>query len=177
MTGSRVFPAVLVRGATGAPTSAAVAAASAAVTVKAAAVAPAAIPPDGARETAEARDGVLSTPPVDWTTARHDQPSEMATTHRRRYEVTPAVMRSGSRLTGMSEAFALLEADEKVIHSPTTGPEADGDPKLPAALGCDLETPETCAQADAGPHGRIWGAVERKEFAGFTAIGTSNWRG
>ena len=58
----------------------------------------------------------------------------------------------------MSEALALLKADEKMVRSLATGPVADGDPDLPAA--------------PAGPHGRIWGAVERKEFAGLTVTGT-----
>ena len=53
-----------------------------------------------------------------------------------------------------------------------TGPEADGDPELPAALDCDLQTPQTYAQAHAGPHGCIWGAAERKGFAGLTVTGT-----
>ena len=167
VTGSGVFPAASVRGAAGAPASAAVTAASAAATATAAAAA--AIPPDGARETAAARGGVFPTPPVDWTTARPGQPPETATTQRRRYQVSPAVTRSGSRRTGMSGAFALLEADEKMVRSLATGPEADSDPELPAALACDLETPETSA--------RIGRVAERKEFAGLTAVGTSNWRG
>ena len=110
---------------------------------------------------------------MDWKTARHDQPPETATTQRRRYQVTPAMTRSGSPRTGMSEAFALLEADEQMVRSLATRPEANGDPKIPAALACNLETPETNAQAHAGPNGRIWRAAERKEFAGRTAIGTS----
>ena len=133
--GSGVFPAASARGAAGAPASAAVTAASAAM-----------IPPDGARETAAARGGVFPTPPVDWTTARRDQPLETATTQRRRYQVSPAVTRSGSRRTGMSGAFALLEADEQMVRFLATGPEADGDPELPAALACDLETPGTYAR-------------------------------
>ena len=186
VTGSGVFPAASARGAEGAPASAAVAAAtvtgsavftaasargaaSVVATATAAAAAAAAIPPDGVRETVAVRVGVFPTPPVDWTTARHDQSPETATTQRRRYQVTPAVTRSGSRRTGMSGAFALLEADEKIVRSLATGLEADGDPELPAALACNLETP--------GTHARIWGAAERTEFAGLTVVGTSNWRG
>ena len=137
------------------------------------AAAAAAIPPDGARETAAARIGISPTPPVGWTTARHNQPPETATTQRRRYHVTPTVTRSGSRRTEMSGASALLKADEQVVRSLATGPEADGDPELPAALACDLNTSETYAQAHAGPRGRIWWAAERKEFAGLTEVGTS----
>ena len=112
MTGSGVFPAASARGAAGAPASAAVTVASAAATATAAAAAAATIPPDGARETAAARGDVFPTPPVDWTTARHHHPPETTTTQRRRYQMSPAVTRSGSRRTGMSGAFALLEADE-----------------------------------------------------------------
>ena len=83
--------------------------------------------------------------------------------------MSPAVTSSGSRRTGMSGAFALLEAYEQMVRSLATGPEADGDPELPAALACDLETP--------GTYARIGGAAKRKEFAGLTAVGTSNWRG
>ena len=55
-----------------------------------------------------------------------------------------------------------------MVRSLATGPEADGDPELPAALACNLETPETYAQAYAGPHGCIVEAAEGKEFAGLT---------
>ena len=67
----------------------------------------------------------------------------------------------------------LLKTDEQIVRSLATRLEADGDLELPADLACDLETPQTCAQAHAGQHGRILGAVERKEFAGLIAIGTS----
>ena len=174
MTGMESSPLRRGRGGGGEPASAAVMAASATATATAAAAAAATIPPDGARGTAEARGGVSPTPTVDCATARHDQPLETATTQRRRYQVTPTVTRSGSRRTSMSGAFALLEADEKMVRSLATRPEADGDLKLPVALACDLETPETYAQAHAGPHGRIRGAAaERKEFTGLTAFGAS----
>ena len=103
VTGSGVFPAASARGAEGAPASAAVAAstvtdsgvfpaasargvagAPASAVVAAASAAAAAIPPDGARKTAAARGDVFPKPPVDWTTARHNQPPETATTQRRR---------------------------------------------------------------------------------------------
>ena len=45
----------------------------------------------------------------------------------------------------MSGTFALLETDEKMVHSLATRPEADGDLELPAALASDLEIPETYA--------------------------------
>ena len=136
------------------------------------AVAAAAILSDGVKGMAIARGSVSPTPPVDRTTSYYDQPPEMVPKQRWRYEVTPAVTRSGSRRNGMSGAFTLSEANEKMVRSLPTGPEADGDPELPAALACDLETPETYAQAHARPHGRIWRAAERKKFAGLTATGT-----
>ena len=165
VTGSGVFPAALARGAAGAPASAAVAAASAAATAMATAAAAATIPLDGARKTAAARGGVFPTPPVGWTIARHNQPLETATTQRQRYQVTPAVTRSGSRRTGMSGAFALLEADEQMVRSLATGPEAEATPNC-RRLWLATWTP--------GTYARIWGAVERKEFAGLTAIETSD---
>ena len=74
VTGSGVFPAASARGAAGAHASSAGAAAAAA-----------ALPTNGARGTSAARGDVFPTPPVDWTTTRHDQPPETATIQRRRY--------------------------------------------------------------------------------------------
>ena len=166
VTGKGLFPAAPVRGAAGAPASATESAAAAVAT----AAVEATIPPDGTGGTAAARGGLSPTPPVDWTTARHDQPPETDMTQQRRYRVTPAMTRSRSWRTGMF--FALLGADEQMLCSLATGPEVDGDPELPAALACDSEAPETYAQVHTGPHERIWGAAERKEFAGLTATGT-----
>ena len=137
VSGSGVFPAASARGVAGAPASEVVAEASAAATATAASAAAAAIPPDGARKTAAARGGVFPTPPVDWTTARHNQPPETATTQR-------------SRRTGMSGSFALLEADEQMVRSLATGPKADGDPELPAALSCDLDARNVRAHLGCG---------------------------
>ena len=72
--------------------------------------------------------------------------------------MTPAVTRSESRRTGMPGACALLESDKQVVRSLATGPEEDGDPEMPTALACDTETPETYAQAHAGPTSRGGGA-------------------
>ena len=140
VTGSRVFPVASARGAAGAPASAAVTAASAAATATAAAAA--AIPPDGAKEAAAARGAVFPTPPMDWTTARHDQTPETTMTLRRRYQVSPAVTRSGSRRTGMS--------GEKMVRSLATGPEANGDPELPTTLACDLDARNVRAHLGGG---------------------------
>ena len=150
VTGSGVFAAASAREAAGLPATAVVAATSAVATVTAVAAAAAAIPPDGARETAAAQGGVFPTPPVDWTTAPHNQSTETATTQRRRYQVTPAVTRSGSRRTGMSGAFALLEADEQMIRSLATGPETDGDLELPATLPYDLDARNVRAHLGGG---------------------------
>ena len=177
MTGSGVFPAASARGVAGAPASAVVAAASAAATATAAAAAAAVIPPDWAGKTAAARGGVFPTPPVDWTTTRHNQPPETATTQRRWYQVTPTVTRSGSRRIRMSGAFALLEADEQMVRSLATGPKADGDPELPAALACDLETPQTYAQAHTGPHWHIWRRRSARILPDLQRRGRLNRRG
>ena len=136
VTGSGVFPASSARGAEGAPTSAAVAASTvtgsgvfaatsareaASPPATAVAAAAAATLPNGARETAAARGGVFLTPPVDWTTSRHNQPPETVTTQRRRYHVTPAMTRSGSRLTGLSGAFARRRAHDTFSRHRTGG--------------------------------------------------------
>ena len=43
----------------------------------------------------------------------------------------------------MSGTIALPEADEKMVRSLATRPEADDDLELPVALASDLEAPET----------------------------------
>ena len=162
---SGVFAAASARKSAGASASAAVAAASVAIR------------PNGARGTAAARGGISPTPSVGWTIARHDEPPETATTQRRRHQVIPAATRSGSRRTGMSEAFALLEADEKVVRSLATEPEADGDPELPAALACDLETPEMYAKAHAGLTGAFGGRWSTRSSPDLQHLGRLNRRG
>ena len=134
-------------------------------------------PAASARGTAAARGGVFSTPPVNWTAAPRDQPPATARTQRRRYQVIPAVTRSRSRLTGMSGPFALLEADEQMVHSLSTGSDAGGDLELPAVLPCDLETPDTYAQAHPGPHGRIWGRRSARSSPDLQRLGRLNRRG
>ena len=61
-----------------------------------------------------------------------------------------AVTRSGSRRTGLSGAFALLEADEHMICSLATEPEADGDLELPATLPCDKDARKIRAHLGGG---------------------------
>ena len=50
----------------------------------------------------------------------------------------------------MFGALSLLEADEQMVRSLATGPEADGDPKLSAALACDLDARNVRAHLGRG---------------------------
>ena len=91
-----------------------------------------------------------------------------------RYRVTPAVTRSRSReqSPGVSRTFTLLAAEEDIART-LAQPDAvfcDSE-ELPAGSAL-LETPETYAQAHAGPYGRIWAKSERKEVEGLSAVGT-----
>ena len=90
-------------------------------------------------------------------------------TRRQAYEVTPAMTRSGSRSSsrqdGVSGAFAALTMGEETVR---TLDKDDGE--LPAGPAHLLVTPETYAQAHAGPHSRIW-----TNLRGFWRSGLS-WR-
>ena len=92
-------------------------------------------------------------------------------TRRQAYEVTPAMTRSGSRSSsrqdGVLGAFAALTMGEETVR---TLDKDDGE--LPAGPAHLLVTPETYAQAHAGPHSRIWTKAESKEFEGLLAVGT-----
>ena len=92
-------------------------------------------------------------------------------TRRQAYEVTPAMTRSGSRSSsrqdGVSGAFAALTMGEETVR---TLDKDDGE--LPAGPAHLLVTPETYAQAHAGPYSRIWTKAESKEFEGLLAVGT-----
>ena len=70
-------------------------------------------------------------------------------------------------------ASAILSAKESVgtVIATSTAPHSDS-PELPTCPACDLETPDTHAQAHAGPHSKIWTAAEDKEFGGLRAVGT-----
>ena len=75
-----------------------------------------------------------------------------------RYRVTPAVTRSRSseQPPGVSRTFTLLAAEEDIART-LAQPDAvfcDSE-ELPAGTARLLETPETYAQAHAGPHDRI----------------------
>ena len=54
----------------------------------------------------------------------------------------------------------------------SAAPHSDS-PELPTCPACDLETPDTYAQAHAGPHSKIWREAEDKELGGLRAVGTS----
>ena len=92
-------------------------------------------------------------------------------TRRQACEVTPAMTRSRSRSSsrhdGVSGAFAALTTGEETVR---TLDEDNGE--LPAGAAHLLVTPETYAQAHAGPHSRIWTEAEGKEFEGLSAVGT-----
>ena len=81
----------------------------------------------------------------------------------RRHTVTPAVTRSAARTQlGVGDqpgAFAVLSAKESIGAAIATSaaPHSDS-PELPTCPTCDLETPDTQAQAHAGPHNKIWAA-------------------
>ena len=92
-------------------------------------------------------------------------------TRRQAYEVTPAMTRSGSRSSsrhdGVSGAFPALTTGEETVR---TLDEDNGELLTgPAHLSV---TPETYAQAHAGPHSRIWTEAESKEFEGLLVVGT-----
>ena len=89
--------------------------------------------------------------------------------------MTSAVTRSSSREQplGISRTFTLLAAKEDIART-LAQPDAifcDSE-ELPAGPAHLLETPETYAQAHAGPHDRIWAKAERKEMEGLSAFGT-----
>ena len=92
-------------------------------------------------------------------------------TRRQAYEVTPAMtrprLRSSSRHGGVSGAFVALTTGEETVR---TLDEDNGE--LPASPAHLLVTPETYAQAHAGPHSRIWTEAESKEFEGLSVVGT-----
>ena len=69
--------------------------------------------------------------------------------------------------------FAVLSAKESIdaAIATSTAPHSDS-PELPICPACDLETPDTHAQAHAGPHSKIWTAAEDKGFGGLRAVGT-----
>ena len=105
--------------------------------------------------------------------AQQDNPRSQS----RRHTVTPAVTRSAARTQlGVGDqpgVFTVLSAKESISAAIATSavPHSDS-PELPICPTCDSETPATHAQAHAGPHSKIWGAAEDKEFGGLHAVGT-----
>ena len=92
-----------------------------------------------------------------------------------RYRVTRVVTRSRSREQplGVSRTFTLLAAEEDVARTLAQSDAVFCDSEeLPAGPAHVLETPETYAQAHAGPHDRIWAKAEHKEVEGLSAVGT-----
>ena len=70
-------------------------------------------------------------------------------------------------------AFAGLSAKESIGAAIATSVAPHSDSSgLPTCPACDLETPGTHTQAHAGPHSKIWTAVEDKEFSGLRAVDT-----
>ena len=122
----------------------------------------------------------LRSQPEEWRKSdRLDVPVQQDNPHSqpRRHIVTPAVTRSAARTQlGVGDqpgAFAVLSAKESIDAAIGTSaaPHSDS-PELPTRPACDLETPDTHAQAHAGPHSKLWTAVEDKEFGGLSAVGT-----
>ena len=69
-------------------------------------------------------------------------------------------------------AFAVLSAKESIGAAITTSAAPHSkSPELPTCPACDLETPDTYAQAYAGPHSKISRGAEDKEFGDLCAVG------
>ena len=88
--------------------------------------------------------------------------------------VTPAVTRSRAERDGLRPGmFALMATLEDIARSiAELSPPDVVDQELPSELAYDLETPETDAQAHAGPHSGVWTEAEGKELRGLNATGT-----
>ena len=88
--------------------------------------------------------------------------------------VALAVTRSRAKRDGLRPGmFALMATLEDIARSiAELSPPDVVDQELPSELACDLETPETYAQAHAGPHSGIWTEAEGKELRGLHATGT-----
>ena len=89
--------------------------------------------------------------------------------------VTPVVTRSRSREQprGVSRTFTLLAAEEDIARTLVQSDAVFCDSEeLPAGPAHVLETPETYAQAHAGPHDRIWAKAEGKEVERLSTVGT-----
>ena len=124
--------------------------------------------------------GDLRSQPEEWRKSdRLDIPAQQDNprSQPRRHTVTPAVTRSTARtqlgLGDQPGAFVVLSAKESIGAAIGTSATPHSDSlELLTCPACDLETPDTHAQAHAGPHSKIWTAAEDKEFGGLRAVGT-----
>ena len=78
--------------------------------------------------------------------------------------VTPAVTRSRAKRDGLWPGmFALMATQEDIARSiAKLSPPDVVEKELPSEQTCDMETPETYAQAHTGPHRNIWMRAEGK---------------
>ena len=88
--------------------------------------------------------------------------------------VTPAVTRSRAKRDGLWPGmFALMATQEDIARSIAELSLPDvAEKELPSELTCDMETPETYAQAHTGPHRDIWTRAEAEELRGLNVTGT-----
>ena len=71
--------------------------------------------------------------------------------------MTPTVTRSRAKRDGLRPGMlAIMATQEDIARSIVMLPPPDVvEQELPSELACDLETPDTYAQAHAGPHSGI----------------------
>ena len=88
--------------------------------------------------------------------------------------MAPAVTRPRAKRDGLRPGmFALMATQEDIARSiAELSPPDVLEQELPSELACDLETPETYVQANAGLHSGIWTEAEGKELRGLNATGT-----
>ena len=137
--------------------------------------------PVGGVEARISGDGSRALPHAPHVLGDSVHPSEplvTPTTQRRGYRVTPAVtrsraaevLRSGAAATGFPGAFALLAAEEDMLHKMNTTHVSDLLP--PDKPVTEMPTPETDAEAYSCPFRRLWAGARQKEIAGLGAAGT-----
>lgn len=109
-----------------------------------------------------------------WADMVHDGVGNVHARGQREYVATPAVTRARAKRVGASPGlFALMATQEDITRSIATEPARGAEtPELPQGPACDLETPETYAQAHTGPHDHIWTGAEQKELVGLVSVGT-----
>ena len=109
-----------------------------------------------------------------WADIVHDGVGTVHACGQREYVATPAVTRARAKRDGVLPGFcALMATQEEITRSLATESTPGAEtPDLPAGPACDLETPETYAQAHAGPHDPIWTRAEKMELVGLVSVGT-----